>query len=146
MALNETLVKFGYPASLIADYENWYVLLRPEQVTLGALILIEKNGYENFSDISPESFAELAHATSDIERALRDHFCCEKINYLMLMMVDPEVHFHVIPRYADEKTFDGVKFADPGWPAIPNLGSSNALEANQFEGLRAALARNFKSK
>ena len=30
-------------------------------------------------------------------------FCAyERINYLMLMMVDPHVHFHVIPRYSGE--------------------------------------------
>ena len=30
---------------------------------------------------------------------LRGFVAYERINYLMLMMVDPDVHFHVIPRY-----------------------------------------------
>ena len=33
-------------------------------------------------------------------------------NYLMLMMVDPHVHFHVIPRYAAPQRFEDVDFPD----------------------------------
>ncbi len=33
------MVKFGYPASLVRDYDTWVVLVRPGQCTLGALVL-----------------------------------------------------------------------------------------------------------
>jgi diadenosine tetraphosphate (Ap4A) HIT family hydrolase len=39
----------------------------------------------------------------------------------MLMMVDPHVHFHVLPRYATAQAFDDLNFADPGWPGAPDL-------------------------
>src|SRR3546814_20848874 len=42
-SMNETIVKFGHPATLIAEYEHWVVLLRPAQPTLGALILAAKS-------------------------------------------------------------------------------------------------------
>jgi len=29
----------------------------------------------------------------------------------MLMMVDPDVHFHVLPRYAQSRSFAGREFA-----------------------------------
>ena len=32
------------------------------------------------------------------------------------MMVDPEVHFHVIPRYSKPVEFAGEVFVDPDWP------------------------------
>ena len=35
--MNETARKFGYPASMVGDYDHWLVLLRPAQVTLGSL-------------------------------------------------------------------------------------------------------------
>jgi len=32
--LNDTIRKFGYPDTLIHEYDHWVVLLRPQQVTL----------------------------------------------------------------------------------------------------------------
>lgn len=134
-AANETIATFGYPEALIAEYPDWVVLLRPQQVTLGALVLACKEPAVAFSEISAAAFAGLADATRDIEAALRDGFAPDKLNYLMLMMVDPHVHFHVLPRYGGEREFAGVRFADAGWPAVPNLGAVTALDPGQ----RAAL-------
>src|SRR3546814_6351187 len=49
-SMNETIVKFGHPATLIAEYEHWVVLLRPAQPTLGALILAAKSDATDFGD------------------------------------------------------------------------------------------------
>src|SRR3546814_21201347 len=46
--MNEPIVKFGHPATLIAEYEHWVVLLRPAQATLGALIPAAKSGATAF--------------------------------------------------------------------------------------------------
>ncbi len=114
-------MKFGYPASLIADYQHWVVLLRPAQATLGALILACKDDATAFSDISPAAFQEFSRAIKDIETALFSAFSYDKLNYLMLMMVDPHVHFHVLPRYAGRAAFEGISFEDPAWPKPPDL-------------------------
>ena len=58
-AANSTIAKFGYPGSLLADYQHWVVLLRPQQVTLGALVLACKSEALAFSDIGAAAFAEL---------------------------------------------------------------------------------------
>jgi diadenosine tetraphosphate (Ap4A) HIT family hydrolase len=42
----------------------------------------------------------------------------------MLMMVDHHVHYHVIPRYESESEFEGLKWTDNGWPALPILGDN----------------------
>lgn len=122
--MNTTIVKFGYPDTLIQDYEHWCVLLRPAQATLGALILAHKGEETAFSEIPSAAFAELGRVTADIEISLRAFRPFERINYLMLMMVDPHVHFHVLPRYSKPQEFGGVTFDDKGWPAVPNLGSA----------------------
>ena len=113
---NPTAVKFGHPDTLVADYEHWCVLLRPGQVTLGSLVLVCKNEAHRFSDITPDAFCELARATRGIEAGLAAFRPFDRINYLMLMMLDPDVHFHVVPRYGSVQTFEGVKFPDQGWP------------------------------
>jgi diadenosine tetraphosphate (Ap4A) HIT family hydrolase len=137
--MNETIRRFGYPATLIAEYEHWIVLLRPAQPTVGSLILAAKGEATAFSELDADVFAELQRAVSDIERVLRAAVGFAKINYLMLMMVDPHVHFHVIPRYEGERSACGVTVADAGWPKVPALGEAVALDAAQIEALTAWL-------
>lgn len=140
---NATLVKFGLPATLIADYKHWTVLLRPAQVTLGSLILGAKGEWSAFSQIPPQAFAELAHVTLCLETGLRNFRAYDKINYLMLMMVDPHVHFHVIPRYAAAQRFEDVEFPDTGWPGQPNLAGALTLPAETHARLRDAIRRDW---
>ena len=45
----------------------------------------------------------------------------------MLMMADPHVHMHVLPRYAKSQVFDATEFADRGWPGLPDLKSAPVL-------------------
>jgi diadenosine tetraphosphate (Ap4A) HIT family hydrolase len=120
-ALSPTMIKFGAPGSIVRDYVHWSVLLRPKQVTLGSLVLIAKETATAWPMLSAGAFEELKAITADIEQALRQCFDHDKINYLMLMMVDPDVHFHVIPRYCNARTFGGVEFSDSGWPGPPRL-------------------------
>jgi diadenosine tetraphosphate (Ap4A) HIT family hydrolase len=136
LAANETMRKFGYPASAIAEYRHWSVLLRPQQATLGAIILICRGPETAFSAIGEDAFAELDLVVRDIELTLHRAFAYDKINYLMLMMVDPHVHFHVLPRYAGKQDFGGLSFADPGWPRLPDLAQSTNLDGAMFERLR----------
>src|SRR3546814_17812848 len=127
--MNETIVKFGHPATLIAEYEHWVVLLRPAQPTLGALILAAKSDATAFGDLPTEAHTELKTATAAIEAALTRAVGYAKINYLMLMMVDPHVHFHVLPRYDGERSGAGLTVADAGWPAQPALRQAVKLGA-----------------
>ena len=121
---NATAVSFGYPDTKVAETRCWLVLVRPKQPTFGSLVLICKEETQAFSDLSAEAFADLQNAVAGIEAMLRRLVSYEKINYLMLMMVDRDVHFHVIPRYAGERVHEGVSFPDTGWPAAPNLGAA----------------------
>ena len=132
--LNATMRKFGAPQTIIRQYQCWSVLLRPAQATLGALVLAAHEPAKAFSELSLASFTELHAITRHLESALTQAFRYDKINYLMLMMVDPDVHFHVIPRYAQPRQFAGMEFIDTGWPAMPNLSQINKTDEaiNQF--------------
>ncbi|HEY9554993.1 HIT family protein [Allosphingosinicella sp.] len=137
--MNETILRFGYPATLITEYEHWLALLRPAQPTLGSLVLAAKSDATAFADLSAAAFAEMRHAITDIEAALRQAVDYSKINYLMLMMVDPHVHFHVIPRYEGQREAKGLSIEDKGWPNAPALGDAVELEAGQTAALVAWL-------
>jgi diadenosine tetraphosphate (Ap4A) HIT family hydrolase len=134
--VNSTLVKFGLPGTLIADYKHWCVLLRPAQITLGSLVLAAKGEERAFSTLPPQAFVELGLVVNAVESSLKAFRPYDKINYLMLMMVDPHVHFHVVPRYARTQNFDGTDFADNGWPGAPTLGSAVAPSADTAMALR----------
>jgi diadenosine tetraphosphate (Ap4A) HIT family hydrolase len=133
--MNATIEKFGYPATLVAEYRHWLVLLRPAQPTLGSLVLAARGDAEAFSDLPGPAFAEMHAVIGDIEAVLREAVDYARINYMMLMMVDPHVHFHVIPRYNGARAAAGLSVEDRGWPKLPALNEAVELDARQTEGL-----------
>ena len=137
--INATIEKFGHPATLIREYQHWVVLLRPSQVTLGSLVLAAKSPATAYGQLPASAFAEQAIVVGDIERALTAFCGFERINYLMLMMVDPHVHFHVIPRYDGKREWNGVEFGDAGWPGPPDLKAAVALDERNIAQLRDEL-------
>ena len=138
--MNATILRFGYPATLIEEYEHWVVLLRPAQPTLGSFVLAARSEARSFPDLPEGAFAELQDAVADIEDALAVGIRHERINYLMLMMVDPHVHFHVIPRYEDVRSARGITVIDVGWPKLPVLDQAVELKPDQI----AALVEHFQ--
>lgn len=138
--MNETIRKFGYPATLIREYDHWVVLLRPAQLTLGSLVLAAKSEATDFNDLSLAAFTELKRATAHINTALSKAVSHAKLNYLMLMMLDPHVHFHVFPRYEGERSAQATTFADASWPGPPDLSKACKLSGDQIEGLRGWLS------
>ena len=137
--MNDTIKKFGYPETLVKEYEHWAVLLRPRQVTLGSLVLACKDQAASLPEIPGEAFVELKQATRELELAIRHAFQFERINYLMLMMVDPDVHFHVIPRYAGKRNVDGIEFEDVGWPKHPDMTRAHDVSKDVFARIRQIL-------
>lgn len=115
--------KFRLAELTICRYDSWTWSLRPVQCTLGASVLSLNRPCEAWGEVTAAENAELASIVADMEARLRTLFAYEKINYLMLMMVDPHVHFHVVPRYSQPKSVYGIEWLDPGWPKPPELSS-----------------------
>ncbi|MEE4452278.1 HIT family protein [Novosphingobium resinovorum] len=137
--MNATFEKFGWPATLVVEFDHWAVLARPAQPTLGALVLAAKSDATAFGDLPADAHAELKTVTAAIEAALGKAVGYARLNYLMLMMVDPHVHFHVIPRYEGVREWQGREFVDCGWPKVPDLGHAVALEGADLDALVAWL-------
>ena len=126
--MNATIEKFGYPATLVRDYTHWVLLVRPAQVTAGSLILAAKSDVTAYGELPKAAFTEQATIVAELEHMLRGAVNMDKINYLMLMMLDPHVHFHIFPRYQGERSFAGLELADHGWPGPPDLKSAVELD------------------
>jgi len=140
---NATMRKFGYPDTLVRQFEHWAVLVRPVQVTLGSLVLASTSDATAYSGLSEAAFTEQAEAVRAIESALASFCKYERVNYLMLMMVDPHVHFHVIPRYSEPRAWDGTEFPDAGWPGPPQLKLAVELDSSQLTTMGQQLKRLF---
>ena len=137
--INATMRKFGYPETAIKEFDRWVVLLRPQQITLGALVVACKEEATTLSTVSTEGFEELREVAAQVERGLKGVFGYDKLNYLMLMMVDPDVHFHVLPRYGQERAFQGKTFRDFGWPGPPDFSRINETDPVTNQAILAAM-------
>lgn len=128
--MNITMQTFGYPNTLIKEYGHWVVLLRPKQVTIGSLIIAAKSEATHLGELTKDEWAEFAQVSSYCEELLTKTFNAEKFNYLALMMKDPNVHFHFIPRYSKAVVLNNKEFPDVDYPLKTEL---NTIELTQEE-------------
>jgi diadenosine tetraphosphate (Ap4A) HIT family hydrolase len=131
--MNTTVKKFGYSKNLIKEYDYWVVLYRPQQVTIGSLVLICKENKFNLGDLSKSAYVEFRLVIQDIEIFLYKKLGANKINYIALMMVDPHVHFHIIPRYSSKIIINEKLYNDIYWPKPPNV--LDEIKINESEKL-----------
>lgn len=122
--LEEFRAKFRVEELKILENGSWTWSVRPGQPTLGAGILSLNRHAGKFSDVSAEEMKDLAEMVGTLEVTIKQAFDHAIMNYLMLMMVDHHVHYHVIPRYEGTRSFAGREWVDNGWPALPVLGDS----------------------
>lgn len=120
-SLYEFEKKFFLHELKIAETDFWIWSLRPHQATLGSGILSLKRECPTFGELYAEEHCELNKIVKIIEKSLKKSFNFDVLNYLMLMMVDKQVHFHVIPRYENPMLFNTETWIDEGWPKMPNL-------------------------
>jgi diadenosine tetraphosphate (Ap4A) HIT family hydrolase len=83
---------------------------------------------KEMSDLVPADRLVLNEAVWDVEMALRAVMAPEKVNLASLGNMTPHLHWHVIPRYADD-----AQFPNPVWSAAVRetdeavLGARRAL-------------------
>jgi diadenosine tetraphosphate (Ap4A) HIT family hydrolase len=131
---------------LIKEYEHWALTLRPVQATLGACVIVSRcaPNITSVGALSPAAGAEFPRVVADFERALRATFGASKFNYTALMMVDPQPHFHAVPRYENPPIFQGASYPDATWPKIVDLLNGHALTPAQRQALRQILVDSFQ--
>ncbi len=138
--LEKFRAKFRIPAFTIREYDHWVWSLRPLAATLGAGVISARHYKPHFSDMSATECAELSTVVKEVESRLKAAFQYDKINYLMLMMNDPHVHMHVIPRYATPRDFADSTWTDDNWPKPPQAAVGPTLSDAQATTILKALA------
>ena len=120
--MNPTMKKFGYPDTLVTEYKHWVVLLKPKQTTVSTLVLVAKSGATQLGQLTADEWAEFALVCNETEAKLSTTFRPDKFNYLALMMKDPNVHFHLVPRYSQPVNINGNSYSDTDWPLATKMG------------------------
>lgn len=139
--MNEFKLKFRIKELFIYETEYWVWSLRPVQATLGAGVLSLKRECPVFSELNQEEFSDLNNIIKVIENTLKKVFNYDIMNYLMLMMVDKQVHYHVIPRYESTIDFTGTSWEDSGWPGVLNLAGEET-EMVALEDIKDVISKN----
>ncbi len=115
------VAKFRLAELEVRRYRHWTWSLRPAQGTLAASVISLNRPATAWSQVDAGENAGLSQVVADIEAITGRLFRHDKINYLMLMMVDQHVHFHVFPRYSTVRQFAGLDWTDATWPKPPDL-------------------------
>jgi diadenosine tetraphosphate (Ap4A) HIT family hydrolase len=113
--------KFRLDELVVTRTQHWVWSVRPGPATLGAGVLSLARFATRLGELTPDEGADLAVVARVVEGTLERAFAPDKINYLMLMMVDAHVHYHVIPRYSGPREHGGLVWHDSGWDGLPVL-------------------------
>ena len=112
---------FDKKNNLIKEYKYWNFLIRNRNSTLGNCVVVLKRHATALGDVTQEEMAEFSVVTREAEHALKKAWNYDKINWMLLMMQDNHVHFHVLPRYAAKRAFGGKEWIDDAWPAMAKI-------------------------
>ena len=128
----------GEHAAFIAELDESYAILGDNQGTPGWTTLILKEHADHLDQLSIERQGRLFADVSRIAAAQRAIFGAIRINYECLGNVVAHVHWHAIPRHADDPTPNATVW---GWTAEQLKGCmSDAERADIIQRLRRALA------
>lgn len=140
--LSDFRAKFRLNELTIAVTEHWTWSVRPAQTTLGATVLSMNRLCPAFGEMTKSEARDLGDAARLVESHVRHLWAPERFNYLMFMLVDEHVHFHVLPRYAGPRSFAGVAWTDPAWPKpLDVMAGSPTFDDRVLFAARDYLAR-----
>ena len=113
--------KFRLEALHLASCGNWVLSLRPGQLTLGAMVLSIGTGATSLTELTSDDGRDMTVGFAQAERLLQDTYGAVRLNLLCLMMQDPIVHFHILPRYDCRVQRHGQDWSDFDWPGPPTV-------------------------
>jgi len=122
---------------LVLSNEFLRVVLVDEPDFPGFTRVIWNDHVREMSDLAAGQQQRLMQTVFAVERAQRAVLAPEKVNLASLGNVTPHLHWHVIPRFADDS-----QFPQPIWGSRLRDRSENALESGcaQLDRLRRRIA------
>jgi diadenosine tetraphosphate (Ap4A) HIT family hydrolase len=111
-------------------------VVRPNEVDYPALCrVIWQQHVKEMTDLSEAERARYLRVVLAVEQALRELLMPDKMNVASLGNAVPHLHWHVVPRFRDDRHFPGAI-----WAAPARDGAPRALPENFDDLLRQRLA------
>jgi diadenosine tetraphosphate (Ap4A) HIT family hydrolase len=126
----------GTGGEVLHRHAQYRVVLVDDPHYPGFCRVIWNTHIKEMTDLSIEDRTLFMHAVWQVEAALRETMRPDKINLACLGNMTPHLHWHVIPRYADD-----VQFPGPIWSEARRAPITAGLEARTalLPVLRAAI-------
>ena len=130
-------------APTVVDNDKFAVILVDDANYPGFARVIWKDHVREVSDLADADRLLLNDAVYKLELAVRDVMQPLKVNVASLGNVVPHLHWHVIPRYADD-----AHFPAPVWTQAQRTTDEAVLQARRalVPQLAEAIARRFASR
>lgn len=115
---------FELPELVVRETSRWTVSVRPQQPTLGSVVVAVRRELTDLGGLEPVDGGELTDLLGWYETVARERFGAVRLNVLALMMKDPLVHVHVLPRYDGPVERHDLTWSDDGWPGPPQIAGA----------------------
>jgi len=116
----------GTYGTIITDKLYWTVYLAPSQRYLGTCVIAINRTCSNLSELEDVEWKEFSGIVREMEYVLDKIFnptlfnwSCFKNAAFRIENPEPQVHWHLIPRYKENTKFEGIEFEDPDFGYIP---------------------------
>lgn len=114
---------------ILKDYNYWTLSLADSQFLIGWSHAFLKRHVRFFEELTDEELFELKQVIKELKKALKKTFNPDWFNVMQLGNMTPHLHFQLVPRYKDKRTFDGRTFTDNTWgKMIPNRWETESEE------------------
>ncbi len=127
----------GPGGEVVFQHQKLRVVLVDDPLYPGFCRVIWEQHAQEMTDLTPAERSLLMTVVCKVEQAQREVMEPHKINLASLGNMTPHVHWHVIPRYADD-----AHFPQPVWGQRQRTTVESALAARRdlVPALRAAIA------
>ncbi len=135
--------RFSDPNLVLKQGKFWTIIFRENIVTLGDCVLILNRQCPSLSSVTAAEMSEFPKMCALAEDCLKTLFGAVKFNYIAMMMKENFVHFHLIPRYDQNKEKLGFTFVDSTYPKGADLTLKLDVPAEIKEQIKAEMKSYF---
>ncbi len=122
------------PGTLLWQDQDCFVILTDEPDYPALCRIIWRAHVKEMSDLTAAQQCHLLHVVMQVERVLRQLLNPDKINLASLGNVVPHVHWHVIPRFHNDR-----HYPNPIWGAACREPADSLAARVSVDALRQAL-------
>lgn len=128
----------------IYDGEFWNVIMSYNQAYLGrCIVYLKSRSIADTLTLTEEEHKELWNdILPRLAKAIHTAFSPDRINYAHLANSEKHVHWHIVPRYDNEKEFLGEKFTDDA-PNKNFKSGEKDLSSDQLDAIYREIMKNF---